>query len=173
MNIIGERITLRAIELDDNELLKNIMNDANTEHELGGWSFPISSLIQEEWIKSQSKTQGNGILRSIICDNDNLNAMGTLILSDIDYKNGNAEVHIKLVSDARGKGYGSSALRTIVDYAFSELRLNCLYAHINAYNEKSQILFQNVGFVKEGTLRNRIFKAGKFHDVLVFSILNE
>ena len=45
--------------------------------------------------------------------------IGTIILSNIDMKNGTAEVHVKLaVANNRGKGYGTDAVNTIVKYAF-------------------------------------------------------
>jgi RimJ/RimL family protein N-acetyltransferase len=171
MNIIGEKVLLRAIELSDKEVLLDIINDSNTEHSLGGWSFPVSSLNQEEWIKSQKPSEN--ILRCMVSDKRDNKTLGTAIMSALDYKNGNAEIHIKLISNARGKGYGADAINTLIQYAFNELRLNCVYAHVNAYNVASQKLFERCGFVKEGVLRNRIYKKGEFHDVIVFSIVKE
>ena len=171
MNIIGEKVLLRAIEISDKETLLNIINDSETENSLGGWSFPISNFNQEEWIKTQKSN--TGILRCMIDDKKDKQILGTAILSEIDYKNGNAEIHIKLTGDVRGKGYGADTINTLVSYAFNELRLKCVYAHINAYNTASQKLFEKCNFVMEGVLRNRIFKKGKYHDVLILSIINE
>ncbi|QFF98017.1 N-acetyltransferase [Psychrobacillus glaciei] len=171
MNIVGEKIILRAIEITDKEVLLDIINDTETEYSLGGWSFPTSSLYQEEWIKAQKPS--THILRCMINDTKDNTTIGTVILSDIDYKNGNAEVHIKLLGNSRGKGYGADTINTLIKYAFNELRLNCVYAHVNAYNIVSQKLFERCGFVKEGILRNRIFKKGEYHNVIALSILKE
>lgn len=171
MNIAGEKILLRAIELSDKEVLLNIINDSDTEHSLGGWSFPVSGLNQEEWIKSLKPNIN--VLRCMIIDRELSNPVGTVILSDIDYKNGNGEIHIKLARDARGKGYGTDTVRTLVNYAFNELRLNCVYAHVNVYNTPSQKLFEKCGFIQEGILRSRIFKKGYYNDVIVLSIVKE
>jgi RimJ/RimL family protein N-acetyltransferase len=171
MNIIGEKVLLRAIELSDKEILLDIINDSETEHSLGGWSFPVSSINQEEWIKVQKANEK--ILRCMISDKKENKTLGTAIVSAIDYKNGNGEIHIKLISDARGNGYGADTINTLVKYAFDELRLNCIYAHVNAYNIASQKLFERCGFVKEGVLRKRIFKKGEYHDVIAFSIIKE
>lgn len=171
MNINGERVLLRAIELSDKDILLDIINDSETEFSLGGWSFPVSSLNQEEWIKALKPN--NNILRCMIVDRELSKPLGTVILSDIDYKNGNGEIHIKLARDVRGKGYGIDTVRTLVNYAFNELRLNCIYAHVNVYNNLSQKLFEKCGFVKEGVLRSRFFKKGSYHDVIVMSIVKE
>jgi RimJ/RimL family protein N-acetyltransferase len=171
MNIIGEKVLLRAIEINDKEILLDIINDHETEHSLGGWSFPVSSLNQEEWIKAQKPN--TNILRCMINDKKDNTTLGTVILSDIDYKNGNAEIHIKLLKGYQGKGYGTDTINTLVTYAFEELRLRCIYAHVNAYNTHSQKLFEKCSFVKEGILRSRVFKKGEYHDVIILSVINE
>ena len=96
--------------------------------------------------------------------------IGTIILSNIDMKNGTAEVHVKLaVANNRGKGYGTDAVNTIVKYAFNEMRLNCIYAEILEYNQPSIKLFEKCGFKKEGTLCSRIYKGGKYINLMSFS----
>lgn len=171
MNIIGDKVILRAIEITDKEILLDIINDSETEYSLGGWTFPVSSLHQDEWIKAQKPNEQ--ILRCMIDDKQNNKTLGTVILSNIDYKNGNAEIHIKLIRDVRGKGFGTDTINTLVKYTFNELRLHCIYAHINAFNLSSRKLFEKCGFKKEGILRSRIFKKGNYHDVFILSILKE
>ena len=171
MNIAGEKIILRAIEISDKEILLDIINDSETENSLGGWSFPVSAYSQEEWIRKQQPN--SEVLRCMIVDKNEKHAVGTAILSEIDYKNGNAEIHIKLTGEVRRKGYGADTIYTLVNYAFKELRLKCIFAHINEYNTASQKLFTKCNFEQEGVLRKRIFKKGNYHDVIVYSIINE
>jgi len=171
VNIIGDKIYLRAIELSDKDFLLEMVNDDETEHSLGGWSFPVSNIDQEEWIKAL-KLEKNILRCMIIKKNDN-KLMGTIGLSNIDYKNGNAEIHIKLSKSNRGKGYGFDAIKSVTKYGFEELRLNCIYAHINSYNTPSQKIFEKCGFCKEGELRSRIFKKGQYHDIFSYSIIRE
>jgi len=114
-------------------------------------------------------------LRCIIADRCQEEVgLGTVILSDIDQKNGSAQVHIKLgVENCRRKGYGTEALNTIVKYAFDEMRLHCIYADVLEYNNASQKLFEKCGFRRDGLLRERIYKGGKYVNVVTFSRLNE
>ncbi len=169
MNILGEKILLRAIDIKDAEMLLDIINDPDTEKMLGGFSFPVSLENQKKWI-SELNTKGD-LLRCIIADKKNESiGLGTIILSDIDYKNGTAQIHIKLASAAaRGKGFGTDAVNTMVNYAFNELRLNCIYAEVLEYNIPSQKLFRKCEFEQDGLLRSRIFKMGKYIDVISFS----
>ena len=169
MNIYGEKTVLRAIEPSDNAPLLELINDPNTEKMLGGSSFPVSETAQAKWICDQMGR--TDVLRCIVADKATpKQGIGTVILSDIDRKNGNAQVHLKLSQAGRGKGYGTDALKAVVDYAFRQLRLHCVYAHILEYNEPSQKLFRKCGFQKEGILRNRVFKDGTYIDLISYSI---
>lgn len=173
MNIWGDKVILRAITMSDADLLVNLMNDPDTQKMLGGHSFPVSLEEQQKWISAQIGR--NDILRCIVADKGSIEiGVGTIILSDIDYINGVAQVHIKMDKDTgRGKGYGTDALKAVVKYAFNEMRLNCIYADVLAYNEISQKLFQKVGFTRDGVLRARAFKNGHHFDVYSYSILRD
>ena len=172
MYIYGDNIVLRAIEESDNDMLLSIINDSETEMMLGGSSWPVSEAEQFKWFEKQLLQ--HDVLRCIIALKEDSKAIGTLILSDIDSKNGTAQIHIKMSKDGvRGKGYGTDAVKTIVKYAFYELRLNCIYAQILSYNSVSVRLFEKCGFKKDGVLRSRVYKGGKFIDVFEYSILQD
>ncbi len=171
MNIYGNIVILRAIDTDDNQMLLSLINDPNTEVNLGGASFPISSSSQMKWFENYEN--GDKILRLAIAEKDvPTHGMGTVILSDIDRKNGTAQIHIKLAEECRGKGYGKDAVNALVKYAFKEQRLNCIYAEILSYNIPSQKLFEKCGFVRDGVLRSRVYKSGNYVDVYSYSILS-
>ncbi len=170
MNIYGERVVLRAIEPEDNAMLLEMLNDPRTENVLGGASYPVSAAGQRKWFESLSGS--DSVLRCIIADRENVGeGLGTVILSDIDRKNGTAEIHIKLAPESRGKGYGTDAVRAMVGYAFAEQRLNCVYAQVLSHNAASAQMFRKCGFVHEGVLRQRVYKNGGYADVLSFSVL--
>jgi predicted xylose isomerase-like sugar epimerase len=42
LNIYGKIVKLRALEMDDMEILRNIINDPEIEGLVEGWSFPVS-----------------------------------------------------------------------------------------------------------------------------------
>ena len=171
MNIVGEKVILRAMEETDKEMFLELINDPETEKMIGGLSFPVSTLEQEQWIKNQIGNRS--VLRCVIAKKENPGeGLGTIILSDIDYRNGVAQVHIK-ISPKRGRnqGYGTDALRTISKYAFDELRLNSLYADVLSYNVVSQKLFIKCGFKMDGILRQRVYKNGGYVDIYSYSLL--
>lgn len=168
MYIKGEKVLIRAIELEDAEILRTMINDADVESMMWGYSFPVSEHQQENWINNLPNN--NSVFRGIIEVDGK--AIGEIILTDIDLRNGNAEVHVKLVSkDIRGKGYGTDAVRALVKYCFNELRLNCVFCRVKDDNIASQRMFMKCGFIQEGKLRARVYRNGQYHDFYEYSIL--
>lgn len=168
MFVRGKKVLLRAVELRDAEILQQMINDENIERMMWGYSFPVSMHQQIKWIENLSNEKST--FRAII-EVEQV-AVGTIILSDIDMKNGIAEIHIKLADDEnRGKGYGTDSVLTLLKYAFNELRLTCVYCRIREDNIASQKMFERCGFVKEGCLRSRVYRDGKYYDFYEYSIL--
>lgn len=168
MIIYGESIVLRAVEESDNAMLLSLINDPDTEMMLGGSSWPVSEAEQLKWFEHQERSRD--VLRCIVALKEDGRAIGTIILSDIDQKNATGHIHIKMSKDGgRGKGYATDAVNTMVQYAFEELRLNCIYANILSYNKASIKLFERCGCKRDGILRQRVFKKGRFVDMLAYS----
>lgn len=170
MNIIDEEIKLRAIEIEDLEFLRDLINNPEIEAMLGGASFPVSSERQLDWYRTIQNITTD--LRLII-ETKKDGVIGTIGLSNIDYRNGTAQFHIKLdvTKNLGRKGYGFSSTKLLVDYAFNEMNLNCIYSYILDYNEPSKKMHNKLGFEREGVLRNRVYKQGKYQNLEVWSIL--
>lgn len=72
-----------------------------------------------------------------------------------------------------GKGVGSTAVRFLIDYAFSRLNAHRLWLGVNADNERAVRCYKSCGFKEEGRLRDEIFCFGKYHDAIRMSILED
>lgn len=168
MILFDEILTLRAIEEEDALLLKSMINDPEIENSVVGYSFPVSLSQQKKWISSLSDDKN---IRYIIDVNGE--ALGTLIISSLDFKNRTANLNIKLIKEARGKGYANRALKLAIEYSFNQLNLNCLTANVIEQNESSKTLWEKLGFSLDGVLRSRVFKNGKYHNLLAYSLLKD
>lgn len=168
MNIIGEKVILRAVEQEDLSVLRNLMNDSDIENKVVGWSFPLSSQEHNSWFGSLRND--NRTLRCVIVINEKA-TIGTCVLSNIDWKNGNARAHIKIIKSCQGKGYGTDTIRTLVSYAFKELGLKCVWATALEENIASITMFEKCHFKKEGLLRRRVYKGGRYQNEVILSVL--
>lgn len=170
MNLKGNKVLLRAMELEDMDFLRNMINDEKMEHNVIGWSFPISKYEQERWFESQIQNKNN--VRFIIEAEGQ--AIGLATLTNIDWKNRKACHGIKLFSDdIKGKGYGTDTVIAIMKYAFEELQLNKIYSTILEENEISRKLYRKCGWTEEGCLRKSIFKNNKYNNEIFVGILRE
>lgn len=169
MYLIGEKIVLRAIEESDLYLLRQLINDAETQRETLGWNFPISEYHQKQWFYNSDRD--NNCVRWVISTHD-YEPLGIAMLSNIDWKNRSVNIGIKLTADAKGKGIGSESYRLIIDYAFKELQMNRIEAEVIEYNKASISLHEKLGFFKEGLKRKRIYQNGSYHNTLILSLLS-
>lgn len=170
MNIRGRHVTLRAIEREDLELLRAMFNDEAIEQLVVGWAFPLARQQQEDWY---DQNIGNTSSLRLIIETDAGDAVGVIMLKDIDWKNRRATHGIKLArASDRARGIGTDALRAIMRYAFNELQLHRLDSVILEGNEPSYHLHcAKCGWTPEGRQRQAIYKNGRYHDLLLIGIL--
>jgi len=84
------------------------------------------------------------------------------------------EIGYCLVPKERGKGYGTEAIRIIVDYLFLTRDIPRVQAVTSVENEASQRVLEKSGFKREGTIRKALWTGkGKWTDGLLYSILKE
>ena len=170
MNIVGNKVLLRAVEIEDSNQLHIWANDPDLQYLLGGWHFPTNMNDQKKWFENLSCNSNNQ--RFIVLNEDNI-VIGMANLLNINLKDGNAEHGLLLDKNFQGKGYGTSIVLAIMNYVFNELRLKRLETTIIENNVSSVNLFIKLGWKKEGTLRNWYYRKGKFINKLIFGILKE
>lgn len=172
MNIKGKKVTLKAIEDTDLDLLNKWGNDPEIQYWLGGWHFPTSKNDIINWKTSLSVNSSNQ--RFSIYTND-LGLIGTANLVDIDWKNKNA-FHGMLLGDIdiRGKGYGVDTVMAIMKYSFEELGLNRLDGSMIEYNFSSlKMYIDKCGWKEEGRQRNWYFRKNQFWDRIIVGITRD
>lgn len=168
MNIRFGKIILRALEREDMELLRETINDPEMEKLVVGWSFPISSVSQNNWFDHIVADKSNQ--RFAIEYNGQF--VGISTLTDLDWKNRSAFHGIKLINSApKGAGIGYDAVVATMKYAFEELQLNRLIGGILENNIPSQRLYKKCGWKKEGVFREQVFKSNRYYDEIAVAIL--
>lgn len=97
--------------------------------------------------------------------------IGSCVLMNEDPLARHAAVGISLLADAVGHGYGTDALRVLVDYAFIRRNLRRLYLHVIASNERAIASYRKVGFVEEGRFREHAWVRGAYLDLVAMGLL--
>ena len=88
--------------------------------------------------------------------------------------NGSAAVGIVIGEpDEWGKGYGTDAVRALVDFGFAELRLERIWLEVGTENLRAKRSYEKAGFTHEGTFRHDRWEGGRYTDGHVMSILHD
>lgn len=80
-------------------------------------------------------------------------------------------IHIAVAH--RGKGYGVQAQRQATDLLFRYTLVNRVEASTDITNIAEQKVLERLGFTREGVMRGAQHRAGKFNDIVMYSVLRE
>ena len=123
----------------------------------------------EIWFKNKINDTEN-LIKVILSDNKPVGIIGT---NKMDRANNNADIYLYIGEDSdRGKGIGSSALKSFIDVLFSEYECHKITATVYAYNKQSIALFKKVGFKIEGRLVDQVIRDGIYCDQVLFGYIN-
>ena len=82
-------------------------------------------------------------------------------------------IGIDLRPEGRGQGYGAEAQRLLADWLFQTTSANRVEAQTDIDNLAEARALETAGFTREGVLRGAQFRAGAYHDLVVYSRLRE
>ncbi|MCJ7488536.1 MAG: GNAT family N-acetyltransferase [Thermoplasmata archaeon] len=83
-----------------------------------------------------------------------------------------AEMGYDLAREHWGKGIMTEAMKAVIDFGFEKMELNRIEVFIMPRNKRSIKLVKNLGFKREGLLRQRYFdEFGNYTDDVLFSML--
>jgi len=96
---------------------------------------------------------------AIMLDQD---LIGEVVLNAIDWANKSSSLRIAIWDPAlRDHGFGTEAIRLLVDFAFE----------VFDFNPRARHVYEKIGFRWEGTRREALFWAGEFVDAHILGLL--
>jgi RimJ/RimL family protein N-acetyltransferase len=170
LKLQGKQIYLAVLERED---CKKIWNDF--EYDFDNLTEPLnighSAEKADEWFNDIQKLQGNKNIRLGIFLNDDT-VIGDAALQDIDNKNRSCSIGAGIAKiEHRGKGYGTEAMRLIIEYGFNHIGIERVTANTLEMNKSAQKALEKLGFVLEGRERKAYYFGGKKYDRLNFGLL--
>ncbi len=73
----------------------------------------------------------------------------------------------------RNKGYGTEALKLLLDYGFNVLNLNNINLSVFSFNKRAIDFYKNIGFKEYGVRHESYFLNGEYHDEIFMEILKK
>lgn len=161
---------LRELERRDLPILNGWRADRALIGQLGAAFRHVGSAVDERWFDSYLASRANNV-RLAICGEDD-QPVGAVYLLGIDWVHRHGEFSIWIGATAQQrKGAGEAGTRGMLAHAFDDLNLQRVHLSVLARNEPAIRLYRKVGFSEEGRLRNAVFKAGRYEDMLMMALL--
>jgi RimJ/RimL family protein N-acetyltransferase len=164
-----EGVTLRPLDIDDLELTYAWHADLGIEIASGwGRRQALSTFRQRFEALLASPPQEHRIFGIEV----EKKLIGRIDLSLIDAANRHAMIGFFIgAPEFRGRGHAKTAIRLLLDYAFTVENLDRVHAQVYGFNARSRRLLQSAGFTAEGVLRQHEVHHGQRHDMYLFGML--
>ncbi|HEV2107367.1 MAG TPA: GNAT family protein [Thermomicrobiales bacterium] len=169
LNIVGERVALGPLRRDLLPLYLRWINDLAAAHWLGLEPRPMTVEARTAWYDRAAT--GEDLVFTIYA-REEWRPIGTCALKSVDHRHGTAGigVHIGDVED-RGKGYGTEAVRLLLDVAFTALGLHNVMLSVDASNLAGVRAYTRAGFNEIGRRRQAIRGAAGRSDEIYMDCL--
>jgi aminoglycoside 6'-N-acetyltransferase len=160
----GEHVNLRIVEKEELAVFADFLNDLA----VGASYMPVlqhsQAAVEEHYAKLSPDAGWFYVEKK---DGRRIGWISHAVIG------GSMTIEYALVPSARRQGYGTEAIRILVDYLFLSRDLVRIQAEALVDNAASQRVLEKVGFTREGIKRKASFVRGRWRDDVLFSILRE
>ncbi len=168
--LIGERVQLVPVREDAVPLYQRWLNDLAMQRTLGGVPAPYT--LEQEQRRYHDLLAAPDSLQLMITLRQTGQPIGIIELQEIDQRNGTATLVIFIGEAAqRGAGYGTAAIRLILDYGFTALGLQSVGLTVVAFHVAAVRAYERAGFRICGRRRACRLVAGQLWDDLLMEVL--
>ncbi|MBP3502705.1 MAG: GNAT family N-acetyltransferase [Clostridia bacterium] len=168
--LLGDRIYLSPRNTEDYEIFTEWLNDFETTDYIGKSGNLISLEGEKEFLEKNNSPIATFAI--VTLDHDKM--IGTVSLENVDFINRTATLGIFIGDkDYRSKGYGTEAIKLILEYGFKYMNLNNIKLDLMSFNERALKCYKKCGFKEYGRRRKCKFVNGKYYDSISMDILAE
>ena len=168
---MDKRVYLRAFEPDDYKTTIKWRKDDKIWDMLGGTKYFVSEAYEKQWIENTIFNSKD--VKLAICLVENEKHIGNVYMTNINEINRSCVSHV-LIGEKEywGNGYAREALLLAIDYMFNERNMHRIQANVLTSNIASLKMHEKCGYKLEGTLREAVYKNGKYQDQWVLGLVN-
>jgi len=170
--IYGNRIRLRAVEREDVKKFFEWVNDPDVTFGLSLY-LPMSMNDEEKWFERIANRAPDEKPFAIdLHSGDAWRLIGNCTFFDIDSIAHSGEIGI-MIGDKTfwNQGLGTETMGLLLRHGFQTLNLNRIMLKVYADNPRAIRTYEKAGLKHEGSLREAIYKRGKYVDVHIMGVL--
>jgi len=169
--LTGHKVYLRSLEDTDAYTdYPSWLNDTDITAFSEQHYYPYTVNNAVNFIKSLDDDRSKLMLA--IVENDSDKHIGNIALSSISTQHKSAEFSIMIGNkDFHSKGCALDAASLIIDHGFKTMNLHRIFCGTMENNIPMHKLAIKLNMIKEGVVRDEVFKDGKYHNCIRYSIL--
>ena len=169
--LVAPRVQLRWMESRDLDDLFGVYSDPEVVRYWShtAWPHRDEAVIYLEAI--ERGFQAGDLFQWGIALRGDDRIIGTATLYGVDHAQGRADLGFALAREHHGRRYAREALTVLLDHAFSALRLRRIEADVDPRSQAALRTLENLGFRREGYLRQRWQIAGELQDSVLMGLL--
>jgi RimJ/RimL family protein N-acetyltransferase len=165
--IRGERILLRPVEDSDVPSIRRWMNHPEVWRNMD-YERPFSLEDVREDVR---RSREEGVPLTIVVDGRPIGRIG---LNQFSRRDRMASLYLYIGEpEFWGSGYARESVRTLLSYAFDRYDLWQVELWLLGDNERAHRVYEACGFVRDGRLRSRSWKEGRWVDRVVMSVTRD
>ena len=166
--LLGDRIYLSPRNSEDVEKFTEWLNDFRVTDYIGKSSNLVTLESEKKFLEENITPEAVFV---IVTMEDN-KMIGTVSLEKIDMINRIGTLGIFIGEEEyRGKGYGTEAVKLILEYGFKYLNLYNINLDLMEFNTRALKCYEKCGFKEYGRRRKCRFVNGKYYDCISMDIL--
>lgn len=165
----GVRVNLRILERSDIPTTTAWMNSDYISDIMG--YLPVMSLEQQYDWYDKLKNDRTRFVFTIRMNADDRH-IGNVALGNVDmlHRHGMFSIFLAEGSD-QAQGIGSEATLILLGFAFEKLGLNKVHLRTSARFDQAIRMYERLGFVREGVMRQHSYANGSYEDKIIYSML--
>lgn len=170
--LIGDRIYLspRGASPEELELFTAWMNDTEVTDYIGRTQQLITFESEQVFLNDSAVDSQNRHFSILTLDENKI--IGTVSLEKFNWIDRSAILGIFIGDkDYRSNGYGTEAIRLLLEFGFRYLNLHSIRLDLLGINERARKCYLKCGFTETGRDREAIFLNGSYYDKVHMDIL--
>src|SRR5512142_2393439 len=170
--ILGKHVRLRGVERSDLPSFQAWLNDPDVTEGLSTY-LPLSMIDEEQWLDHATRLQPDERPLAIeLKEGRTWRLIGNSGFFNLEWVNRCAEFGL-FIGDKSvwNKGYGTEAVQLLLRHGFETLNLHRIYLRVYSTNPRAKRSYEKAGFVLEGTMREAVYRHGRYADVHFMSVL--
>lgn len=167
-------LTLRKLTSEDIDLLEANFQSVHGAGEAQWFGFWDTTKLRTRLSQDQFIGSNDGAL-AVCLGERTIGKVDWFTVTNWGRANTSAcwEIAIGIFAEHRGRGFGTQAQRLLIDYLFAHYPRHRIQATTAIENMAERRSLEKLDFVQEGIIRQAQWRAGAWHDQVIYSVLRE